>query len=496
MLNGRRIVLQLLSMGALLLAGGALNAATAAFAQQQLGPVIVSSNSGTPLLVNGLAPDKLPVGAPVGTELCVPSRQAYASEGERFLFQKWSNGDTSDCIKAEAPGEYRALYNHEVLLVVKSDVAQTQRSMWAAYGVPVKLEVPAVAQDSDTTRYRFQSWSDGETPFQPSNTIAPVKPTTLQVSWVHEHQITVDSPDGANIQGSGWYADGSSLVLRAPDTFPGDSDQSRFKFNHWESASFPAAVLQNPTNTLTAFKVDNAYTVKAVYDHQYLVDAQSPFGALKHDWVNDGDSVILEAPATADVVQDQQRLVFKRWDGMTDGLISPKISGKVDKPISATAIYDRQVMLTVNAPHGVSGDGWHKVGEVAAVTVPNSVSQMFLLNSTFVGFGGYPAGQSSIQVLVNEPTTLTALYRTEPNYLVLLLLLLLPLLAVLIYLGVTRGWFIALRARAQERMRHVRARRRLRFWQTAEKRTLDVAAELPGRNGTHLPLPVGEEQRN
>ncbi len=320
MLTGRRIVLHAFAAGALLLSGGALTA-SAASAQQQLGPIIVSSSSTTPLLVNGLAPDKLPAGAPLGTELCVPTKQAYASEGERFLFQKWSNGSTDECIKPDQAGEYRALYNHEVLLVIKSDVPGTQRSMWAAYGVPVKLDVPPVVQDGDTTRYRFQSWSDGETPFQPGNTIAPVKPATLQVSWVKEHQVTIESPDGANIQGSGWYADGSNLVLRAPDTFAGDSDQARYKFNHWESDSFPAAVLQNPTTVLTAFKVDNAYTVKAVYDHQYLVDAQSPFGALKHDWVNDGDSVVLETPATADIVQDQQRLVFKRWDGMGDNLI-------------------------------------------------------------------------------------------------------------------------------------------------------------------------------
>jgi hypothetical protein len=102
-----------------------------------------------------------------------------------------------------------------------------------------------------------------------------------------------------------------------------------------------------------------------------------------------------------------------------------------------------------------------------------------------VGFGGYPAGQASIQVLVNEPTTLTALYRTEPNYLVLILVLLLPLLAVALYLGVTRGWFIDGRARLRERIRDVRARRKLLFW-----------AELHGRNGTHLPVPAGEERRD
>jgi hypothetical protein len=479
-------------------AGAALFGASSAAAQPAPQPLTISSSSGTPLLVNGLAPDKLPVGAPLGTEICLPARQVYVTEGERYTFQKWSTGSSDQCITPDQPGEYRAQYLHEVLLVVKSDVSATQRSLWATYAVPVKLTVPPIVQDDANTRYRFLSWSDGETPFDPSNTFAPVKPTTLTVNWAHEYQITVDSPDGANVPGSGWYAAGANLALRAPDTFAGDTDQQRYKFDHWESTSFPSAVLQDPTKSLTALKVDASYTLRAAYDKQYLVDASSPFGALKHDWVNDGDTVVLEAPATTDIVQDRERLIFKRWDGMGDNLLSPKIIGKVDKPISASAVYDRQVMLTVNAPNGVSGDGWHKAGDVAAVTVPGSVSQMFLLNSTFVGFGGYPAGQSSIQVLVNEPTTLTALYRTEPNLQVLALLLFLPTLAVLVYLSVTRGWLIELRARAQERIRLFRARRKMKvlFWAAAEKNNHESPAPLPGRNGPHLPLPIGDEPTN
>ncbi|HEY1294402.1 MAG TPA: hypothetical protein VGJ60_15095 [Chloroflexota bacterium] len=432
------------------------SAAPAAAQPAPLGPVVVSSNSGTPVLIDGLASDKLPVGIPLGGQVCLPSRQVYVSEGERFTFQMWSSGSTDDCITPLAPGEYRALYAHEVLLVIKSDVQSVQRSLWATYGVPVRLDVPPLVQDGEGSRARFQSWSDGEAPFQASNTIAPVKPATLQINWVHEHQVTVEAPDGADIKGTGWYADGSNLVLRAPDTLPGGNDQTRWKFGGWLSDSFPAAVLQNPQTTLTALKVDAAYSIRATYTRQYLVDAQSPFGLLKHDWVNDGDSVVLEAPATSDIVPDQERLVFKRWDGM-DGLLSPKISGKVDKPISVTAVYDRQVMLKINAPYGAAGDGWQIAGSVANVTVPTVQSQIFLLNSSFVGFGGYPARQTNIQVLMNEPSTVTALYQTEPNLRVLTLLLLLPLVAVVVYLGVTRGWFVACRARIRAA---IRARRR------------------------------------
>ena len=456
--------------------------------------VTISSSSGTPLWINGVESDRLPAETTPGAQVCVPEHKVYKSEGERFIFQQWSTGSTEDCISPARPGVFRAQYTHEVLVLIKSDAPGIQRSMWVTYGQPLSLNVPDVVSVSDQSRYRFQLWTDGETPFQQSNTIAPVKPSVIEVKWVHEHHISVEAPDGADIKGTGWYPDGSNLVLRAPDTLPGSNDQERYKFSAWESDSFPAAVLQNPQAPTTVLKVDAPYTVRAAYNKQYLVDARSPFGSLKRDWIKDGDDVVLETPAVTDVVPDQERLVFKRWDGM-DGLFSPKITGRVDRPYIVTATYERQVMLKVNAPHGAAGDGWQKVGNVATVSVPSSVSQMFLLNDAFTGFGGYPAGQSSVQVLVNEPTTLTALYRTEPNLAVLALLLLLPLLAVIVYLMATRGGYVRLRAWLRSRIERVRALRGKPALPPAHNVSTDLATELPARNGTHVTLPIGEEQR-
>jgi len=149
-------------------------------------------------------------------------------------------------------------------------------------------------------------------------------------------------------------------------------------------------------------------------------------------------------------------------------------------------------MLKINAPHGAAGEGWQKAGSVAPVSVTSTFSEMFLLNSTFSGFGGYPPGQSSIQVLVNEPTTLTALYRTEPNLPVLAMVLLLPLLAVIVYLMATRGGFDSLRARLKRVRSAARARSKSNT-PAAETGPLESTTELPTRNGTHLPLPIGDE---
>jgi hypothetical protein len=479
--------------GALAIAASAflLGASVAAAQEQPSSPIQVSSNSGTPLLIDGVEPDKLPTGVAAGTTVCAPGPRVYKTEGDRWIFQQWSDHTPDKCITPTRPGVYRAIYAHEVLVVLKSTAPGVARSMWAPYGEPIKFEVPAVIPSGEDTRYRFDSWSDGETQFDRTNSIAPVKPTALEVRWTREQRLQIDGPENANLQGSGWYPDGTNLVLRAPETLPGESDQARWKFSQWESTSFPPAVLQNAQSPISAVTMQMPYSIRAVYQKQYLVSATSPLGTLKRDWVNEGQDVALEAPAMTDIVADQERLVFKRWDGI-DGLLSPKIVGKVDKPINVTATYERQVMLKVNAPHGAAGDGWQKVGNVVTVSVPGTFSEMFLLNSSFTNFGGYPAGQSSIQVVVSEPTTLTALYRTEPNLNVLALLLLLPLLAVLVYVAHRRGGSNWLRARIDRVRAEVRVRRKSRSRPAADS-GLEFTAKIPTRNGTHLPLPIGDE---
>ncbi len=473
------------------LAIGLLSVSFSTANAQQIDPngIIITTSSGLPLLVDGIESDKIPTNVTNGANVCTPGTRVYKSEGERFIFKQWSTGSTDECITPTTKGTYRAVYTHEVLLLIKSAAPGVQKSMWVTYGSPVQLKVPDSIPEGDQTRYRFQGWSDGETPFDLSNTIAPVKPTVLEVKWVREHYLQVEASNGADIHGTGWYAEGSTVVLKAPDLQSGDTDQDRWKFTEWQPTSYPTAVIQNAKTPTTSFAMQAPYTVRAAYDKQYLVQAGSPFGTLKRDWISSGQEVVIEAPALLDVVPDQDRLVFRRWDGM-DGLLSPKISGKADKPLNITAVYDRQVMLKVNSPQGATGDGWQKVGSVATVAVPGSVAQMPLLKASFQGFNGYPAGQSSVQVLVNEPTTLTATYRTEPDLVLILLLLGIAAIAALVVIGIRRRWRIeTVRTAFRDRATTVlifRAIRRQPLHETPELST--------HRNGAQLPQPLGHER--
>ncbi|MBI4494046.1 MAG: hypothetical protein HY690_14750 [Chloroflexi bacterium] len=395
--------------------------------------IIISSESPRPLLVDGAETQKLPTPVPPGSRVCIAKARFFASQGERWTFQRWRHGPTDECVTLTGPGNYRAIFAHEVLLQVRTAVSDLQRSEWVPYEEPIKLEVPEVVPIDDNSRYRFQQWNDGDSPFAPSNTVVPMKPTSLEIKWIREHLVSVDGPPQAEIRGSGWYAEGSNLTLHAPDVVDGESKSERWKFSRWEAVSFPAPTIANPQNALTAIKVDGPYAIRAIYEKQYLVQARNPVGTLKREWVKEGQEISLETPPVLDVVQDSERLVFKRWEGI-DGVASPRIGGPVDKPLAVNAVYERELMLKLNAPYGGSGGGWQKAGRVATVSVPGSVPQMVVLSSNLDYLSGYPAGQPSVQVFMDEPKTLTAFYRTELNLGPVAMLLAAPVGLTFLYL--------------------------------------------------------------
>ncbi|MEE9202004.1 MAG: hypothetical protein V3U31_02270, partial [Dehalococcoidia bacterium] len=232
--------------------------------------------------------------------------------------------------------------------------------------------------------------------------------------------------------GSGWHLEGTQLVLQAPEVVEGQGEGERLKFVSWESVGRPILVTEGAEKPVFTITVDAPYTLKAVYEKQYFVVANAPFGFLKREWVKEGDDLVLDAVPVEETVPEQVRYVFKRWEGQ-EGLVSPRIGSVVSGPVNLSAVYDVQVMVTVDAPYGGSGSGWHKVGSTVTVSVPDHLQSKVIFRESFVGFPGYASGKSTVQILVQEPIVLTAVYRSVVDLKVLSLVLLLPLAGVLTY---------------------------------------------------------------
>ena len=366
--------------------------------------------SSVPLLVNGVLTSQMPATVLSGIPVSIVSTEYYTSQGERYTFQGWSDGTTGTSISSAASGTIIALWSRQILIQVSSVVTSLQQSLWLPYGVPYQLKADANSQ-SGNIRYKFLQWSGGETPYQTDNTVIPLQPMTLTAQYTKENLLTIVAPQGITIPGSGWYADGTSLVLQAPHDVYNTAKTSRQDFSAWESVGAPAMVIPSSTSAVMTITVNGPYTLQADYIQQYLVVANSPFGNLNQDWVNAGAEEQLNAPDTQAIVTGQEQFIFQRWDGMA-GLVSPKVSGLVTQPLQLTAVYQHQYMVTLVDPYGGSGGGWVNAGTMTTIRVPATNQKDLFLRSRFTGFAGYAGHSNTLQVLIQAPMTITANYTT------------------------------------------------------------------------------------
>ena len=303
-------------------------------------------------------------------------------------------------------------------------VASLQQSEWLPYGQPYKLSAPPQDTQGGNVEYDFQKWDGGQTPFAADNTIIPFQPMNITALYTQKFLLTIVTPDGINAQGGGWYNAGTNVVLQTPkDVYSGAAQDSRQDFANWERVGGTPVVLSSPTAAVTTIAVNGPYVLQADYNQQYLVTATSPFGVLNHDWVNSGATEQFSAPATQAVVTGQEQYAFQKWTGMA-GLTSPQVGGVVSGPIALVAVYTHQYMVTLVDPYGGSGGGWITAGSMDTVTVPTTNQKNLILKSRFTGFAGYSGKVNTIQVLVNAPVTVTALYTTGIDFGVLGLMVL------------------------------------------------------------------------
>ena len=425
----------------------------------------VTSNVSMPLVINGSLVGDLPSSVSLGSRVCIESDFRYTAEGERYRFEGWlfeadatTNGKniaersfrnsqlSGDCIQPTHPGTYAAHYRQEVLFQVNSEAKAHRQSRWVAKGQVVEVDVPEVVEVNGHSRYRFKEWSGGETPFMPANRIATFRPTVLEARWTPEYLVEIEGPkdslvfiegpggsvvksEDAPAEGvlvSGWYPAGESLVFRAMPHIYDDAGRSRLEFEEWEMIHGPAPSVKGKDNPATAIVVKAPCRVRARYSISHLVEARNFQGLLLKAWVQEGEETDLHAPAVVDTIPDEERYVFKHWEGMDDVGVN-NLQLAVDSALSLEAVYERQFMLNVKSPYGASGEGWYSEGEKALVMAPVEPQSMLFFKRQFDGFLGLGDRDSQVSkpvatIEVNKPMTVTAVYRSEIDQMVLAIL--------------------------------------------------------------------------
>lgn len=425
----------------------------------------VTSNVSTSLIINGSLVGDLPSSVMRGSRVCIESEFRYTAGGERYRFERWvfepdasTNGNSiqehsfgssqlsGECIQPTEPGTYAAEYRQEVLFQVNSEAKAYQQSRWVTKGQVVEVDVPEVVEVNGHSRYRFKDWSGGETPFMPANRIATFRPTVLEARWTPEYLVEIEGPkdgliyiegpEGSVVKSgnstaegvlvSGWYSAGASLVIRAIPHIYDDAGRSRLTFEAWEMIHGPAPSVKGKENPATVIIVKAPCRVLARYSESHLVEARNFQGLLLQAWVQEGEEIDLHAPALVDIISDEERYVFINWEGL-DGVGVNDLQLAVDSALSLEAVYERQFMLNVKSPYGASGEGWYSEGSEALVMAPAEPQSMLFFKRQFDGFLGFGDGDSQVNnpvmtIEVDKPMTVTAVYRSEIDQMVLAIL--------------------------------------------------------------------------
>jgi len=428
----------------------------------------VSATANVTLLVNGTPAKTLPASVALGSRVCVKTLAEYLNAGERYHFESWDipeemgqSGHTLEgpCTDVLGQGTYTAQYSQQVLFQVRSEVKTYRRSWWVPKGDIVELSVPDVVDEADTTRYRFKEWSAGETPFNASNLMVALEPTTVEVFWTPEYNVIIEGPDGSVGTASGWYSGGSSLVLRATPEIYGDRGRSRLSFDTWEALAGPLPSVRDGGSPATIVTVDGHYVFHASYETAFLVEAGNFQGILLQEWILEGQEVEIESPATIETIPEKERYIFKGWRGENIGEEANTLRVIVDRPLSLEALYDKQFMVNVSSPYGASGSGWYTEGEKAMVMAPEEPQSMLFFKRVFAGFLGYegsptPADRPVTTVEVDRPLNISATYRTELNRKVLAIIVGTMVTGTLVY--VLTQWGPAIYRRLQGPVRTIR----------------------------------------
>jgi len=374
---------------------------------------LVYSNFPVKALVNGVE-KVLPASVGYGDRVCVPET-VYLDEGVRIVFRGWGGGGRDLCVTVS--GNLTATYAREYLVHVYAQPTVLRRSEWVEEGSFLKLDYPAVYNESDGVRWVFQIWSGGETPFQPSNRVYVTKPMRLEAQYVKEFRLLAVATHNVKVNGSGWYREGALAVVAGPkEVYIGN--QTRLTLVEWVSAgSTPAIVMPQSSPGVAVLEVRGPHVVLAKYRAEHYVNVKGPQGVIYAGWVGEGDELKLTAPQHIQLGQDV-RLRFAGWSGL-EKIHTPELKIRVLGPHNIETVYIRQYLLTLNSPVGAVGSGWYDEGSKALITAPENPPANIFVKRRFTGFTGdcddctYNNGR--IVLTMDRPRTITAAYTSEPD---------------------------------------------------------------------------------
>ena len=291
--------------------------------------------------------------------------------------------------------------------------------IWAP-GSRHDLEVVSPMSGESGTRYVFNSWNDENA--SASRTIS--HGGTYTADYTTQYYLTIESDHGQP-EGEGWHDSRSTAAISV--VTPDEETGTMHYFTGWsgdcseDTAS--ASVYMNEPKTVTAeWRTEYLMTIES--------DCGEPEGA---GWYDAGSTAAISV--VTPVEETGTTHYFTGWSGDYSGDMT-SASIIMDEPKTVTADWRTEYLMTVESDHGKpEGEGWYDAGSTATISVKSS--EGIIVRQVFTGWSGdYSGDTTSVSIIMDEPKTVTAEWRTD--YLQLYIFI----IVVVVILGGLGGWFV------------------------------------------------------
>lgn len=345
----------------------------------------------------------------------------------RYRFLKWLG---------RGPGSYsgnsRSFYikimgdiSEEAVWVPQYFVNVTSNSLGFAYGSGwydnnsiVKVSTVSKFKNESLIMYVFYSWSGSIRTKEQNFSFLVNKPVNLFATWKCYYYVNINFDKYTNFS-SGWYENGTSIVLKAKDIVD-FNNRTRLIFMSWNYLTKNSSIRINVTKPIE---------LSPVYYVQYFVVINEGEGKVLNSssWVFKGETVTISACNLSNVSR-VERYVFLKWIGSYNSS-SNVLRIRVDGPKEFEAKWKRQFYVNATSPLGfVNGSGWYDQGSYAKIVVYPTTNGFLVLDVFEKWTGDIESSNSTLTIKVDGPKVLVAKWKKDYFRLVVLAVTLLLLL--------------------------------------------------------------------
>lgn len=355
----------------------------------------------------------------------VPSSQSGVA-GTRYEYNSWSDAGTQShsYIVPGSNATLTANFVTQYYLDIISTYGNPQGGGWYNSGASAQFYVTTPSSGGAGTQFAFVSWSgSGVGSYsgpQAATTVIMNNPITETADWKTQYYLTT----AVNPAASGtitstptgpWFDSGALVSLNA-------SAASGYEWAGWSGdasgTTRPVSVTMDAPKSVTANfgMLVNITITTSPAGRTFTVDGTSYSSRQTFAWVANSQHDIAVTAAQSGGTGTQY--VFTSW--------SPGGSSNADITYTVpttnqtmTANFKTQYQLTVTSAKGTpTGAGWYDAGATAQFSVTTPVAggtgiQDVLIGWTGSGIGSYTGTQAANSVMMNNPITEIAAWKTQ-----------------------------------------------------------------------------------